>query len=564
LLEGYAGVLADSPRTAPGGIFISYRREETAYPAGWLFDRLVERYGSEVFKDVDSIELGDDFVDVINKAVGSCDVMLVLIGEEWLTIRDEEGRRRVDNPDDHVRLEIEAALAREVRVIPILVDGATMPRADELPPSLAKLVRRQALELSPSRFDFDTGRFLAVLDKTPAAMRTPTDPGRPYPASARLPPAPPGERAREAPAPSRLTSLLMEGARRGVLPADVLTSMGPAAPDYGPMPGGARSAPPSASAPRLPRSLLARAALLVVPLAAVAAAVRWLAGCTLDPPRASDDRSTDEPVDCTVFAPACAAPGESVLVQVFAHLPLQREEARALATEFDPGTGRRGFKSLESRVARGSTLSFHLAMPGAEVDDPVQSLVWRGRAEAVQFGVAIGAARPRTSLVGTVTASQDSVPVGHLKFRLAVTPHAASRDSKLQPVGDAARPYRTAFTSYASKDRDQVLRGVQMLRAAGIRCFQDVIDLEPGDRWERKLYSNIDRSDLFLLFWSSAAKDSTWVRKEVEYAVACKADEFDPPEIKPIILERPLVPPWPELAHLHFDDRVVYFIGRSR
>jgi hypothetical protein len=150
-----------------GRIFISYRREETSYPAGWLFDRLAERFGAgQVFKDVDSIELGDDFVEVITRAVGSCDVLLALIGDEWLTITDAHGRRRLENPDDFVRLEIEAALTRGVRVIPILVDGANMPHADELPDSLAKLVRRQALELSPNRFDFDTSRLLRVLDKT--------------------------------------------------------------------------------------------------------------------------------------------------------------------------------------------------------------------------------------------------------------------------------------------------------------------------------------------------------------------------------------------------------------
>jgi hypothetical protein len=158
---------------ATGRIFISYRREETAYPAGWLYDRLADRFGGDqVFKDVDSIQLGDDFVEVITRAVGSCDVLLALIGDEWLTITDEHGRRRLDNRDDFVRLEIEAALTRKVRVIPILVDGARMPRGDELPDSLAKLVHRQALELSPARFDFDTSRLLKVLDWTLAEART--------------------------------------------------------------------------------------------------------------------------------------------------------------------------------------------------------------------------------------------------------------------------------------------------------------------------------------------------------------------------------------------------------
>src|SRR6266508_6866186 len=161
---------------ATGRIFISYRREETAYPAGWLYDRLADRFGGDqVFKDVDSIQLGDDFVEVITRAVGSCDVLLALIGDEWLTITDEHGRRRLDNRDDFVRLEIEAALTRKVRVIPILVDGARMPRADELPESLAKLVHRQALELSPARFDFDTSRLLKVLDWTLAEARTAQD-----------------------------------------------------------------------------------------------------------------------------------------------------------------------------------------------------------------------------------------------------------------------------------------------------------------------------------------------------------------------------------------------------
>jgi hypothetical protein len=165
-------LMAESAGPSPGRIFISYRREETAYAAGWLFDRLADRFGGQVFKDVDSIELGDDFVEVITRAVGSCDVLLALIGDQWLSITDEDGRRRLDDPEDFVRLEIEAALTRNVRVIPILVDGARMPRADELPPSTAKLVRRHALELSPARFDFDTSRLLRALDKTLAEVRT--------------------------------------------------------------------------------------------------------------------------------------------------------------------------------------------------------------------------------------------------------------------------------------------------------------------------------------------------------------------------------------------------------
>lgn len=162
--------MVEQAPVAPGRIFISYRREETAYPAGWLFDRLSDHFGErQIFKDIDSIEPGDDFVDTITNAVASCDVLLALIGDEWLTAVDGKGQRRLDDPNDFVRLEIEAALSRNVRVIPLLVDGARMPRADELPASLGGLVRRQALELSPSRFTVDLNRLLRVLEKTIAA-----------------------------------------------------------------------------------------------------------------------------------------------------------------------------------------------------------------------------------------------------------------------------------------------------------------------------------------------------------------------------------------------------------
>jgi hypothetical protein len=164
--------MTDSAGGAPLRIFISYRREDTGWAAGWLFDRLASHFGrDQIFKDVDSIELGDDFVEVITTAVGASHALLALIGDRWLTVTGQDGRRRLDNSGDFVRLEIEAALARGVRVIPILVDGARMPPADQLPRTLAPLARRQALELSQNRFGSDFQRLLPVLDRTIAAAR---------------------------------------------------------------------------------------------------------------------------------------------------------------------------------------------------------------------------------------------------------------------------------------------------------------------------------------------------------------------------------------------------------
>src|SRR5215218_7170811 len=149
-----------------GRVFISYRRQETAWPARQLYDLLIAELGANrVFKDVDNIEPGDDFVERIQWAVGSCQVLLALIGPQWLTVKDATGARRIDDPTDFVRLEVETALKRDdVRVIPILVDNAKMPAPQELPTGLAALTRRQAVEINP--VNFDTRRLLRVLNDT--------------------------------------------------------------------------------------------------------------------------------------------------------------------------------------------------------------------------------------------------------------------------------------------------------------------------------------------------------------------------------------------------------------
>jgi len=128
-------------------IFISYRRADSKKDAGRIYDRLVEAFGKHnVFKDVDNIELGDDFRGALREAVAKCDILLAIIGKQWLNITDEKtGKRRLDNPDDFVRIEIESALQRDkCLVIPLLVDGAFMPNGDELPLNLRELAFKNA------------------------------------------------------------------------------------------------------------------------------------------------------------------------------------------------------------------------------------------------------------------------------------------------------------------------------------------------------------------------------------------------------------------------------------
>jgi DNA-binding HxlR family transcriptional regulator len=148
------------------GIFISYRRAESAGHAGRIADRLIEHFGEDrIFRDVDSIEAGLDFAEAIERAIGSFEVLIAVIGRNWSTATDEAGHNRLENPDDYVRLEIAAALQRNIRVIPVLVQGAAMPSAEELPDDLAPLARRQAFELHDSTWRDELERLITTLDR---------------------------------------------------------------------------------------------------------------------------------------------------------------------------------------------------------------------------------------------------------------------------------------------------------------------------------------------------------------------------------------------------------------
>ena len=189
-------------------IFINYRRETASGYAGRLYDRLVMQFGRDnVYMDVDMrIPLGRNFTTYLRDAVESCAVMLVVIDRAWITARDRDGQRRLDNPADFVRMEIEMALRRDIPVIPIFTQNAPMPRADELPSELQELAYRQGLELSDSRFDADFGRLQTeletVLQAEAAALSPPAEPER----TAVEAPATPPETPRAVELPERFTN----------------------------------------------------------------------------------------------------------------------------------------------------------------------------------------------------------------------------------------------------------------------------------------------------------------------------------------------------------------------
>ena len=153
-----------SPETRMRAIFISYRRDDAEGHAGRLFEDLAERFGkASVFMDVTGIEPGRDFRRVIEQQVASCGVLLAVIGKSWLSATDAEGRRRLDDPYDFVRLETEAALKRDIPLVPVLVHGAHMPRPEQLPDVLTNLAFRNSVELTHARWDSDVQLLINAL-----------------------------------------------------------------------------------------------------------------------------------------------------------------------------------------------------------------------------------------------------------------------------------------------------------------------------------------------------------------------------------------------------------------
>lgn len=194
-------------------VFLSYRRSDTQHVAGRAADKLADRY--DLFMDIDTIPPGVDFTDYLRRAVGGCDVLLAFIGDAWGTAADEAGRRRLDDPGDWVAAEVATALGRGIPVIPVLVDGAVLPPAGELPDRLRSLVSRQAAPLRFDSFSADLTHLVAAIDHA-ARPTTGGDPG----AAASGPPPAFADRWEQRPAerPRTPVALAVPAARRRVAP----------------------------------------------------------------------------------------------------------------------------------------------------------------------------------------------------------------------------------------------------------------------------------------------------------------------------------------------------------
>jgi hypothetical protein len=158
--------MSEDAAQRPVVVFLSYRRGDTQWAARGIYDRLVNRYGRvNVFRDLDAIPPGARFRDYVEKKISESDVLILLIGKAWASYEDEMGRRRLEQPRDPVRVEVETALRLGVPIIPVRVEGAPMPTERDLVPSIFDLLEFNAAEVSDSRWEYDLDRLLWAINE---------------------------------------------------------------------------------------------------------------------------------------------------------------------------------------------------------------------------------------------------------------------------------------------------------------------------------------------------------------------------------------------------------------
>jgi hypothetical protein len=270
-------------------------------------------------------------------------------------------------------------------------------------------------------------------------------------------------------------------------------------------------------------------------------------------------------VNVSAFAPLEAELGQQVLVQVYLHQRKHASQVAKRARNADPGTRFRGVETLDCEVSHGQRIHIELEAKGLLIEGPVQSFVWRGTPHACYFSVRLPVSTSEHNFHIRVRVFIEAVPVGSLCFTMGVSSRPARDRQQMIMRGEFAKRYRAAFISYASADRPEVLKRVQVIKQLGIRVFQDILSLDPGHRWKLRLFEEINHCDVFMLFWSRKARASKWVLREADYALKQQRRSRDKlPDIMPVVLDGPPPPRPPKsLQHIHFNDPICYIIASS-
>jgi ribonuclease HI len=270
------------------------------------------------------------------------------------------------------------------------------------------------------------------------------------------------------------------------------------------------------------------------------------------PVRKSDAKK--RPVDASAFCPSSFKAGESELVQVLVHLRGQRREALRTARAADEATRFAGIEKFLGELEPGDRVSVSVDVKGARIEDPPEEQTWTG--EILTFGFRVISDGQARHVAICAVLSVNGAHVGRIAFKRRVKWRYSFGDLLAAVFPPRLSRFKRVFFSYARVDREQVKKTASEYEKFGISFFQDILHLDPGERWKPRLWKEIDRCDIFVLFWSSAAKASEWVLKEAERAWRRQARNGGlRPILRPEILEHP--PPIPDqdwLREFHFND----------
>jgi hypothetical protein len=275
----------------------------------------------------------------------------------------------------------------------------------------------------------------------------------------------------------------------------------------------------------------------------------------------ADTSPTDSrQIDIAAFAPPEVAPGDDFYIQVVLLSPEQLSAATALAKELEPSSELYRCIPLKVPIRKGDQIRVTLEGRGADILEAEQSFIWQGYVAHIAFAARLPARHGQRDYKPLIRIFLNSAPVGIIELKVKAILNSQSAD--VAPVTEKALRFNQVFLSYASDDRVKVLEMAKILKAQKIDFFQDVLSLEPGQRWEREIYKKIAICDAFFLFWSSHAKKSEWVIREALLALQYqKASPDGAPYFMPIIIEGPpIVTPPKELHEIHFNDPIQYMI----
>ena len=252
----------------------------------------------------------------------------------------------------------------------------------------------------------------------------------------------------------------------------------------------------------------------------------------------------------SLFSPSKLNQGEEMLVQLYLHREIFTEKISLKASMKDSKSTLRGNESLNILLKKGDEIEVKLLMPqGVLIDEPIQKVIWEYDLKSVDFVVFVPPDYKLGDMIGTVIICKDSLPLCSVKFVTKITcePIVSSvPDANFYPVF-----YKKVFISYSSKDREEVIKISTGLKALHVDFFLDKLYLDGGDKYKNKIFSYIDKADLFILCWSSNAAQSEWVKKEYLHAL----QRINKPDMSlvlyPIIIEPRALPP-NELNEYHF------------